>query len=126
MRPQSNTILTRLRAYNWSNPQRVAEKRKIYNCLLLPGANAVADKIPAITKPKGNVLTPQGINNKIPESNEVPTHIFNIISNTRIVMAAINKTLVLPRCTWLSVFTPVNAVGLSMLDKGPEKSYIKD
>lgn len=51
----------------------------------------MADKAPAMTKPKGRVLTPQGIKNKMPESKLVPTQILNRISKINSVMAAIIK-----------------------------------
>ena len=63
---------------------------------MLPGANAVADKAPAITSPNGKVLTPQCINNKIPDNKEVPTQIFNITSKIKIVIAIIIKGSVFP------------------------------
>lgn len=114
MRPQSRTILTKPRAYNWSKPQRVAQKRKKYKWLLEPGVKHVAESAPAITKPNGNVFTPHGIKNSIPDNKEVPTQILNTISRISIVMAAINKWFILPRCAFL--------VLLSDKTSEPEKS----
>ena len=91
-------MFTKPRAYNWSKPQRVAQKRNKYNWLLDPGAKAVADKAPAITSPKGKVLTPQGIKNNMPDNKEVPTQILNITSKIRIVIATSNKLFIFPRC----------------------------
>ena len=97
MRPQSNTIFTKPLAYNWSKPQRVAQKRSKYNWLLEPGAKAVADNAPAMTNPKGRVFTPQGIKNSIPDNKEVPTQILKITSNISIVIAAKSKLFIFPR-----------------------------
>jgi hypothetical protein len=111
IRPQSKTRFTKVRAYNWSNPQRVAEKRTIGNCL--DAIAAVADKTPAIISPAGKDLTPHGIKTRIPDNKLVPTQILNKISKIKIVIAAAIK-------------------GLVFLLKGvtlksyPEKSNIKD
>ena len=111
IRPQSKTRFTKVRAYNWSNPQRVAEKRTIGNCL--DAIAAVADKTPAIISPAGKDLTPHGIKIRIPDNKLVPTQILNKISKIKIVIAAAIK-------------------GLVFLLKGvtlksyPEKSNIKD
>ena len=111
MRPQSKTKLTNVRAYNWSNPQRVAENLTRGNCF--EPIDAVADKIPAIIKPAGNVFTPHGIKRRIPERRFVPTQILYKISRIRIVSA-----------------TTINGfVGLfkgDTLKSYPEKSNIND
>jgi hypothetical protein len=73
----------------------------------------VAVNAPAIIKPAGNVLTPQGMKMRMPERRLVPTQILNKISRMRIVIAAAIKGL---------VFLLIAV----MFKSYPEKSSIKD
>lgn len=89
----------------------MAENRTIGNCF--DATAAVADRTPAIIKPAGKFLTPQGIKTKIPDKRLVPTQILSKMSRIRIVSDAATK-------------------GLAVLLKGvtlksyPEKSNMND
>lgn len=89
----------------------MAENRTIGNCF--EATAAVADNTPAMIRPPGKFLTPQGIKTKIPERRFVPTQILSKISKIRIVNeAATNGFAVLLRGVTLKSY--------------PEKSSMND